>query len=49
MIAADAIVLAVTWMRTFRQWRDVRTHNLTASLSTRLLRDGELRQIYSCD
>jgi hypothetical protein len=42
LILADVIVLVVTWAKTYRQWRQGRQLNMPVSLSTLLLRDGEI-------
>ncbi|EKM50314.1 uncharacterized protein PHACADRAFT_201154 [Phanerochaete carnosa HHB-10118-sp] len=40
LILADAIVLVLTWIKTFRHWRNARRLKMKASLTTCLLRDG---------
>ncbi|GJE90431.1 hypothetical protein PsYK624_065640 [Phanerochaete sordida] len=40
LLAGDTVVLAVTWLRTFNQWREARRLNVSLSVSTCLLRDG---------
>ncbi|EKM56349.1 uncharacterized protein PHACADRAFT_193966 [Phanerochaete carnosa HHB-10118-sp] len=40
LILADAIVLVLTWIKTFEQWRNARCLKMRASLTTCLLRDG---------
>ncbi|KIP02559.1 hypothetical protein PHLGIDRAFT_26538 [Phlebiopsis gigantea 11061_1 CR5-6] len=42
LIAADTIVLACTWSKTFRQYRYARRINMTSSITKCLLRDGNL-------
>ncbi|EKM57661.1 uncharacterized protein PHACADRAFT_206542 [Phanerochaete carnosa HHB-10118-sp] len=42
LILADAIVLTLTWIRTFRHWRNARRVNVGVSLTTCLLRDGTI-------
>ena len=39
-IAADALVLILTWTRTFLQWRQLRRVGIRHSISALLLRDG---------
>ncbi|EKM57660.1 uncharacterized protein PHACADRAFT_251424 [Phanerochaete carnosa HHB-10118-sp] len=41
VILADTIVLVLTWIKTFRHWRNARRVNLGVSLTTCLLRDGQ--------
>jgi hypothetical protein len=40
-------VMAVTWKKTYRQWWEGRKLNMASTLSTLLLRDGELALIIS--
>lgn len=40
VIAADALVLVVTWTKTFKHWKQLHQMSLGASISTLLLRDG---------
>lgn len=40
LVLADAIVLVVTWVKTFGHWREAQRLNLRVSISTCLLRDG---------
>ncbi|EKM48120.1 uncharacterized protein PHACADRAFT_203221 [Phanerochaete carnosa HHB-10118-sp] len=42
LILADAIVLVLTWIKTFRHWRNARRLKMRASLTTCLLRDGTM-------
>ncbi|EKM50292.1 uncharacterized protein PHACADRAFT_201131 [Phanerochaete carnosa HHB-10118-sp] len=42
LILADAIVLILTWIKTFRHWRNARRLKMKASLTTCLLRDGTM-------
>ncbi|EKM49124.1 uncharacterized protein PHACADRAFT_201992 [Phanerochaete carnosa HHB-10118-sp] len=42
LILADAIVLILTWIRTFRHWWNARRLKIKASLTTCLLRDGTM-------
>lgn len=39
-VLSDALVLILTWMKTYRQWNHARKAKLKLSLSTCLLRDG---------
>jgi hypothetical protein len=39
---SEIIVVAVTWAKTYRQWRDSQSINMPPSLSILLLRDGEI-------
>ena len=41
MVAADLIVLALTWTKTFRNWNEARRLNIELSITTCLLRDGK--------
>ena len=41
LVAADLIVLVLTWTRTFHNWNEARKLNLQLSVSTCLLRDGK--------
>ena len=41
LVAADLIVLVLTWTKTFRNWNEARRLNLDLSVSTCLLRDGK--------
>lgn len=41
-ISADALVLGLTWVKTFRQWRSARHANIKDTIMERLLRDGEI-------
>ena len=41
MVAADLIVLVLTWIKTFRNWNEARRLNVELSVSTCLLRDGK--------
>ncbi|GJE88910.1 hypothetical protein PsYK624_049980 [Phanerochaete sordida] len=40
LIASDVIVLVITWLKTYRQWREARRIHLHLSMSSCLLRDG---------
>jgi hypothetical protein len=40
-ILGDVIVVAITWAKTFKQWREGKRLNVHTSISTLLLRDGE--------
>lgn len=40
VIAADVLVLVLTWARSFRQFREMRALKLSSSVTTVLLRDG---------
>lgn len=40
LILSDVLVLIVTWIKTFGQWRSARQANVRVSLTTCLLRDG---------
>ncbi|EKM49497.1 uncharacterized protein PHACADRAFT_265011 [Phanerochaete carnosa HHB-10118-sp] len=42
LVAADAIALAVTWRKTFQQWRSARRVNIHLPVTTCLLRDGKV-------
>ena len=42
LLAADAIVVVLTWSKTFGQWRRSRRLNMHVSVTTCLLRDGKL-------
>ena len=42
MIAADAIVLFVTWAQTFQQSREARKFKAASPVATCLLRDGKV-------
>ncbi|EKM48477.1 uncharacterized protein PHACADRAFT_202765 [Phanerochaete carnosa HHB-10118-sp] len=42
LIIADAIVLVLTWIKTFRHWRNARRLKMRASLTICLLRDGTM-------
>lgn len=42
-ILGDAIVIGVTWFKTFRGWRAAVDANMKVSLSEMILRDGEQR------
>ena len=42
IIVADAIVLILTWIKTFHLWREGRRLDMRLPISTWLLRDGEL-------
>ncbi|EKM52015.1 uncharacterized protein PHACADRAFT_199517 [Phanerochaete carnosa HHB-10118-sp] len=41
LVLADTTVLVLTWMKTFRHWREAR-RIIRASLATCLLRDGTI-------
>ena len=41
-IASDAIVLIMTWIKTFHIWRQGRQLNMLLPITTSLLRDGKL-------
>ncbi len=41
VIAADILVLALTWRLTFRHWREGVRAGMRTPLSTMLLRDGQ--------
>ena len=41
VIVADALVLVLTWMKTYQQVRDARRLNISLSVTTCLVRDGE--------
>ncbi|EKM57608.1 uncharacterized protein PHACADRAFT_251322, partial [Phanerochaete carnosa HHB-10118-sp] len=41
LILADTIVLVLTWIKTFGNWRRARSVNVQVSLTTCLLRDGQ--------
>lgn len=41
VFAGDLLTLVLTWIKTFRQWREARTLNMRLSISTCLLRDGK--------
>ena len=45
-MAADLIVLVLTWIKTFRQWREGRKLNVPFPISACLLRDGEICRPY---
>ena len=40
VIAGDALVLLVTWIKTFRQWYQSRELGMRLSVTSCLLRDG---------
>ncbi|EKM60199.1 uncharacterized protein PHACADRAFT_203457 [Phanerochaete carnosa HHB-10118-sp] len=40
LIAADVIVLVLTWVKSFAHWREMQRLNLTSSITAVLLRDG---------
>ena len=40
VVAADLLLLLVTWMKTYRHWRQARDAHVKVSMSTCLLRDG---------
>lgn len=42
VVATDVIALALTWIKTLSLWREGRRLRVPLSLSTCLLRDGEL-------
>ncbi|EKM50273.1 uncharacterized protein PHACADRAFT_201113 [Phanerochaete carnosa HHB-10118-sp] len=42
LILADAIVLVLTWIKTFGHWMNARRLNMRVSLATCLLRDGTI-------
>ncbi|EKM50265.1 uncharacterized protein PHACADRAFT_201108 [Phanerochaete carnosa HHB-10118-sp] len=42
LILADAIVLVLTWIKTFDSWKNARRADVRASLTTCLLRDGTI-------
>ncbi|EKM57688.1 uncharacterized protein PHACADRAFT_206567 [Phanerochaete carnosa HHB-10118-sp] len=42
LILADTIVLALTWIKTFGNWRQARSVNVQVSLTTCLLRNGTI-------
>lgn len=41
-ISADALVLGLTWVKTFQQWRNARRASIKDTILERLLRDGEI-------
>ena len=41
LVAADLIVLVLTWTKTFGSWKEARRLNVELSVSTCLLRDGK--------
>ena len=41
LVAADSIVLALTWIKTFNNWNEARKLDLQLSVTTCLLRDGK--------
>ena len=41
LVAADSIVLALTWTKTFGSWNNARKLSLERSIFTCLLRDGK--------
>lgn len=41
-ILADALVLGLTWVKTFQQWRNARRASIKDTIMERLLRDGEI-------
>ena len=41
LVTADTIVLALTWIKTFKNWNEARRLNLELSVSTCILRDGK--------
>lgn len=41
LVLADMIVLVITWMKTWRKWREAMHLNSPFSVTTCLLRDGE--------
>ncbi|EKM48717.1 uncharacterized protein PHACADRAFT_202485 [Phanerochaete carnosa HHB-10118-sp] len=42
LVLADAIVLVLTWIKTFGHWKNARRLNMRVSLTTCLLRDGTI-------
>ena len=42
VIAGDGLVLVLTWAKTFRQWRESRRLKIETSITSLLMRDGEL-------
>ena len=46
LLLQDVLVLGLTWIKTYRQWRDSRRANIFPSLSQCLLRDGAFN--HSC-
>ncbi len=41
MIAADILVLVLTWMKTYRNYKEATRVGLQAKVSSLLLRDGK--------
>ena len=41
-ISGDILVLILTWIKTYRQWRDSRSLHISFSVAGLLLRDGEM-------
>ena len=48
LVAADSIVLVLTWIKTFNNWNRSRKLNLRLSVSTCLLRDGKSMDYSVC-
>lgn len=40
VVFADVLVLIVTWVKTFKQWKEARQLNMSLSVTRLLLRDG---------
>ncbi|EKM57682.1 uncharacterized protein PHACADRAFT_251462, partial [Phanerochaete carnosa HHB-10118-sp] len=47
LVLADTIVLVLTWIKTFGNWRRARSVNVQVSLTTCLLRDGQHHLFHS--
>lgn len=47
VVIGDALVLAVTWIKTARGYRDAHRLNIKAPLATILFRDGEMNESVS--
>lgn len=45
LIAADIIVLAITWIKTFRHVEEASQLGVSVSVSATLLRDGEILHV----
>lgn len=47
LVAADMVVLSLTWIKTFHLWRQSRRLNTVLPFTTCLLRDGKKPLFYS--